>query len=235
MLPIRDTFLGAKDRILPLLARLFPLHIAAWNVTHRAISEMVNASTTEQQAQLVKTWRDSTLSQLSQVGLIGAVMTAAVVGSFEWEVLSTIRTIPMTMIRVAWYNSLVLAVTAVTLGMQQSVFLIRVGCTSDSDSIIRDLLSFRSQEGGPRIPRWDQVATWQTAVALLEWSIYFWLGGYLVLLWDLTRLSREGQTAADQVVAGCCFGTFGIMFSVYFSCIARLWHSVHVRDSRRVP
>lgn len=128
-------------------------------------------------------------------------MTAAVVGSFEWEALSTIATIPMTMIRIAWYNSLVLAVTAVTLGMQQSVFLIRVGSTSDSDAIITNLLSSPSPGGsGLRIPRWDQVFIWQAAVGLLEWSIYFWMGGYLVFIWDLTRVSREGQTVADQVV-----------------------------------
>ncbi|CEL06306.1 hypothetical protein ASPCAL07412 [Aspergillus calidoustus] len=205
ILPTRHTLLGAKDEVLHLLARLFPLHAAAWNVAHRAISEMVNASTTEQQAQLIKSWRDSTISQLSQVGFIGAVMTAAVVGSFEWSALSTIPTVPLTMIRIAWYNSLVLAVTAVTLAMQQSVFLIRVGCTSKSDAIIRDLLSYPAAPGrglgGPqRIPRWDQVLIWQTAVGLLEWSIYFWMGGYLVFIWDLTRVSRGGQTVADRVV-----------------------------------
>jgi hypothetical protein len=70
ILPTRHTLLGAKDEVLQLLARLFPLHAAAWNVAHRAISEMVNASTTEQQAQLIKSWRDSTISQLSQVGFI---------------------------------------------------------------------------------------------------------------------------------------------------------------------
>lgn len=127
-------------------------------------------------------------------------MTAAVVGSFEWEALSTVPTIPITMIRIAWYNSLILAVTAVTLGMQQSVFLIRVGSTSDSDAIITNLLSYASPGSGLRIPRWDQVFIWQAAVGLLEWSIYFWMGGYLVFIWDLTRVSREGQTVADQVV-----------------------------------
>lgn len=57
-----------------------------------------------------------------------------------------------------------------------------------------------SPVSGLRIPRLDQVSIWQAAVGLLEWSIYFWMGGYLVFIWDLTRVSREGQTVADQVV-----------------------------------
>ncbi|OJJ08344.1 hypothetical protein ASPVEDRAFT_156008 [Aspergillus versicolor CBS 583.65] len=235
-MPTKDTFLSAKASISQRLARLLPLHSAAWNVTQRAMSEMVNTSDPEQQAQLIKAWRDSTISQLSQVGIIGAIMTAAVVGSFTWDALSTIAIIPMTMIRIAWYNSLVLAVTAVTLGMQQSVFLIRVGSTSDSDAIITNMLSSPSPGGsGLRIPRWSQMFIWQAAVGLLEWSIYFWMGGYLVFIWDLTRVSREGQTVADQVVAGCCFGTFGILFFVYLLSISRLWYSVSVHDSRWVP
>jgi hypothetical protein len=32
------------------------------------------------------------------------------------------------MIRIAWYNSLIFAIAAIAVGMQQSVFLVRVGC-----------------------------------------------------------------------------------------------------------
>lgn len=127
-------------------------------------------------------------------------MTAAVVGSFSWPGLSAISTVPLTMVRIAWYNSLILAIAAVAVGMQQSVFLVRVGCVSNSDFLIRELLSYDDRTG-PRIPRWDQLVIWQAAVALLEWSIYLWLGGYVVFLWDLARITQEGQQTSDLVVS----------------------------------
>jgi hypothetical protein len=65
---------------------------------------------------------------------------------------------------------MVLGIAAVAVGMQQSVFLVRVGCVSNSDMLIRELLSFDFLTGR-RIPRWDQLVTWQAAVSLLEWSI----------------------------------------------------------------
>lgn len=104
------------------------------------------------------------------------------------------------MIRIAWYNSLVLAIAAVAVGMQQSVFLVRVGCLSTSDASLREILSFASPTGR-RIPYWHQLILWQTAVGLLECSIYFWLGGYIVFIWDMTKITKEDQQVSDQVVS----------------------------------
>jgi hypothetical protein len=77
-----------------------------------------------------------------------------------------------TMIRIAWYNSLILAVAAVAVGIHQSVFLVRVGCVSSSDMLIKELLGFESPIGR-RPARKRQIVIWQTAVDLLEVSIYF--------------------------------------------------------------
>lgn len=127
-------------------------------------------------------------------------MSAVVVGTFSWPTLSEISVVPLTMIRIAWYNSLVLGITAVAVAMQQSVFLVRVSCVSNGDVLIRELLSVDAHDGR-RIPRWDQLFIWQAAVGLLEWSIYFWFGGYMVFIWDRTRMLQEGQQKSDQVVS----------------------------------
>lgn len=210
----------AKSLVFRIWAKLFPLHTAAWEVAYVAISEMANAPVGAEQAQLIAKWRESTLAQLSHVGIIvswsgklerplrnanhnrfkGAVMSAAVVGSFSWPVLSKMSPVPLTMIRIAWYNSLILGIAAVAVGMQQSVFLVRVGCVSNSDMLIRELLTYASRTG-QRAPYWDQLVIWQAAVALLEWSIYFWIGGYVVFIWDLTQVLRDGQEKVDQVVS----------------------------------
>lgn len=104
------------------------------------------------------------------------------------------------MIRIAWYNSLIFAIAAIAVGMQQSVLLVRVGCVSNSDMLIRELLTFE-KPSGQRVPRFRQVFIWQTAVGLLEWSIYFWLGGFVVFIWDSTLILRENQQKSDQVVS----------------------------------
>lgn len=104
-----------------------------------------------------------------------------------------------TLIRIAWFNSLILAVAGVAVGMHQSVFLVRVGSVSNSDMLIRGLLIFECL-ADRRIPYWDQDIIWQTAVGLLECSIYFWLGGYVVFIWDLTKLLQEQQQRSDRVV-----------------------------------
>ncbi|KAI5457570.1 hypothetical protein BGZ63DRAFT_428268 [Mariannaea sp. PMI_226] len=126
------------------------------------------------------------------------------------------------MIRVAWYNSLILDVAV---GMQQSVFLVRVGCVANSDVLICELLSYDSPTG-QRIPYWGQLGLWQVAVALLEWSIYFWLGGYVVFIWTLSDLPQEGKQVSDKVVAGCCFVTLLAAAIIYLASMCRLWHSV---------
>lgn len=108
--------------------------------------------------------------------------------------------VPLTMIRIAWYNSLLLGVVAVAVGMQKSVFLVRIQHASSSDILLCELLSSQSSTGR-RIPLWDQLFVWQSAVGLLEWCIYFWLGGFAVFLWDTTRVLGDGQGKQDQVVS----------------------------------
>lgn len=202
---------------------LFPLHTAAWQAAYASIDEMVNAPRRAEQGHLVRRWRESMLAQLSHIGIIvsqswsapehalgtkrahclqikGSIMSAIAVGSFSWPALSTMSVVPLTMIRIAWYNSLLLGVVAVAVGMQQSVFLVRIQHASSSDILLCELLSSQSSTGR-RIPLWDQLFVWQSAVGLLEWCIYFWLGGFAVFLWDTTRVLGDGQGKQDQVVS----------------------------------
>lgn len=64
--------------------------------------------------------------------------------------------------------------------------------------MLAHLLSYDAG-GGRRAPRWDQVVLWQTAVGLLEWCLYTWLAGFVVFLWDLTKIGRS-PGIADKVV-----------------------------------
>lgn len=53
-----------------ILTRMFPFHAAAFQVAYTSMCEMLNATSSDQQSRLIKQWRESTLSQLSHVGLI---------------------------------------------------------------------------------------------------------------------------------------------------------------------
>lgn len=118
-------------------------------------------------------------------------MSAAVVGAFTWPALEDISTVPGTMIRIAWYSSLILAIASVGVGLHQSVFLMRVGCLAKADMVITRLLG--SRNGTDRYePRDEQIILWQLAVGLLEFSLYFWLGGFVIFIWDLSNLGKQG-------------------------------------------
>jgi hypothetical protein len=60
----------------------------------------------------------------------------------------------------------------------------RVGLVSNSDELLCQMLS-RQRPDGRRGMLWDEEFIWQSAVGLLECSIYFWLGGFAVFLCDI--------------------------------------------------
>lgn len=126
-------------------------------------------------------------------------MSATVVGSFSWPAVSAISIVPLTIIHIAWYSSLMLGMAAVALALQQSVFLARIRYVSTSEQIICRLLSSESTNRR-RIPRWYQILIWQSAVGMLEWCIFLWIGGYAVFIWSQSLTLHE-QWSAGQVVS----------------------------------
>ncbi|KAK8073607.1 hypothetical protein PG994_004506 [Apiospora phragmitis] len=132
---------------------------------------MVNETDEQDRNRMIDHWRASMLSQLTNVELIGAVMSAAVVGAFTWTSLSSLPSVAYTLVQAPWYCSLVLGIGAVAVGMQQSVFLIRVGCLPTANQFCQNMLS-HDDGNGRRAPSWYQVLIWQTAVGLLEFSLY---------------------------------------------------------------
>lgn len=75
----------------------------------------------------------------------------------------------------------------------------RVGCLAKADMVITELLG--SISGTDRYePRGEQIILWQLAVGLLEFSLYFWLGGFVVFIWNLSNIGKRGQTVSDMLV-----------------------------------
>jgi hypothetical protein len=107
----------------------------------------------------------------------------------------------LSMIQALWYSSLILSVTAVCIGLCQSVFLARLGCIANGNMILRDILIDKALRSGRCTPRKTQNLVWLLAVGLLEWSIYLWLAGYLVFLWEATKMRQLEQSSGDVVVS----------------------------------
>ncbi|KAK8006848.1 hypothetical protein PG989_000838 [Apiospora arundinis] len=214
---------------------LFPFHFAAWHVANASISAIVNESDDAARNLMMDHWRAAMLSQLSNVELIGAIMSAAVVGAFTWDSLSSLSTIAYALVQMMWYCSLVLGIGAVAVGLQQSVFLIRIGCLPTANQLCRDMLSRDPGNDRRRVPRWHQVLIWQTAVALLEFSVYTWLAGFVVFIWATTRSGQADASTSDRVVAAFPLLAFLAVVILYTLSMLRLWyiagkHESHIRS-----
>jgi hypothetical protein len=114
--------------------------------------------------------------------------------------LSTTTPVALAIIQAIWFSSLLLAVTAVAIALQQSVFLARVASMPKSNALIVELLTYEISDGS-RQPRQAQVLIWLLAVGLLEWSIGLWLGGFVVFLWDVTKMRQKGQLPSDVMAS----------------------------------
>ena len=69
-----------------------------------------------------------------------------------------------------------------------------------SNALIVELLTYEISDGS-RQPRQAQVLIWLLAVGLLEWSIGLWLGGFVVFLWDVTKMRQKGQLPSDVMAS----------------------------------
>ncbi|KAI0536199.1 hypothetical protein GGR58DRAFT_404228 [Xylaria digitata] len=164
------------------------------------------------------------LSQLTNVEIIGSIMIAAVVGAFTWTNLPTFAIVPYTIVRATWYSSLILAVGAVALSVQQTVFLIRIGGLPMANQICIDMLSYELPGTDTRVPRGYQIIIWQTANGMLEASIYIWLAGFGVFIYSITQIGQAEAGLGDQVVATLSFLAFLVVVILYLSSTLQLWH-----------
>lgn len=103
------------------------------------------------------------------------------------------------MIEAMWYPSLVFAILSVSTGIQQNVVLTRLRAFPNGPERIRNLLG--TFDGNVWAPRPEQLKIWQFAVQLLDFSIYTWLGGFAVYVWNVTKMHSKMQSGANIAVS----------------------------------
>lgn len=166
------------------------------------------------------------LPPLTSIHLInpqGAIFLAVIVGGFTWPMLADISTTTMAILQAFWFSSLIIAVAAVAVAVHQSVFLARLVSVPNHQAILVEILCYENSNG-ERVPRRDQTFIWLLAVALLEWSMCFWLGGYAVFIWDITRMRRKDQSSLNIMV--CPDGSYR-----WFAKLTRIIDSYDIRYS----
>lgn len=129
----------------------------------------------------------------------GTILSGVIVGSFTWTIFDQMIPTAMTIIRILWYSSLILSMTAAGVALHQSVFLARMVNVPDFHSVMVDILCFEAQMGQMK-PRREQAFIWLLAIGLLEWSLGLWFGGFVVFLWKLTKIGQQDQTFSDRMV-----------------------------------
>lgn len=114
------------------------------------------------------------------------MITAVFVGGFSWSLIDEVES---KIARGLWYGGLLIALTAVTLAMQQSIALHRVINSTEGLACLRSCLG--KQSGGVWTPRPVQVLIWQMPVMLLNVSIFIFVVGLITLVVSNFRARQE--------------------------------------------
>ncbi|VUC32670.1 unnamed protein product [Clonostachys rosea] len=201
---------------------LMPIHWISWEVSVVPFKAIGNADSEQKRDSLIEAWVKTMTHQLSNVMVTGAIMSSVIVGSFTWTIFDQTLPTAMTIIRTLWFSSLILSITAVGVALHQSVFLARMANVPEFYSVMVDILCFETRMGKMK-PRQEQVLIWLLAVGLLEWSLGLWFGGFVVFLWDLTKMAQQDQTLSDKMVAGLVGLAVFMSVFIYFFSILGLW------------
>jgi hypothetical protein len=133
----------------------------------------------------------------------GAIFLAVIASGFTWPTIENMGPKHLAALQVFWYSSLMLSIAAVAVAVHQSVFLARLASIPNHEEVLVQMLTY-ADPNGRRLPRQEQTFIWLLAVALLEWGLAFWLGGYAVFIWDVTKVRQKHQTGLNIMVSPTC-------------------------------
>ncbi|KIV79109.1 hypothetical protein PV11_06694 [Exophiala sideris] len=182
------------------------------SLTIRPIEQLLNAPA-ELQKDLARAWKDGKLAELSFVGLAGALISGVYASAFSWY---NIPPQPWTL-KSSWYSGLLFALVSICIATQQSVALHRLA--SNEDGLLRLCTVLSYKQAGRLQPRYLQIFIWQASVMLLNISIFLFLLGLVILVYqEVVSGSEVKLTAVVFTIAGV-FGS-----AIYLtSTIALYW------------
>ena len=137
----------------------------------------------------------------------GAILSAIIAGAFSWPPLQNTLSVPLALIQLAWFSSLIFSIAAVAVAVHQSVFISRISLVPTASDLILEVFSYKTADG-KIMPRQTIAFVLLLSVGLLDLSIGFWMAGFMAYLWDITKMRQQTQISLDIVVRELFFCDF---------------------------
>jgi hypothetical protein len=119
-----------------------------------------------------------------------------IASAFTWPGISDIAW----SVKAIWYTALLLALGAICTATQQGVFLLRLAAHPKGPAQICSLLSKGVEDGEDNEPRLLQLYIWQVPISPLNGSVYLFIVGLGVLLWDAAQKGDLNWSNSDTKV-----------------------------------
>jgi hypothetical protein len=177
------------------------------SLTVQPVEQLLNAPIAHQK-DLSRVWKDGKLAELSFVGLgvstsqqtcwqlqmntaelipieQGALISGVYASAFSWY-----NTPPQPWtLKSSWYSGLLFALVSISIATQQSVALHRLAGNEDGLLRLCMILSYRQNE--KLKPRYLQIFIWQAPVMLLNISIFLFLLGLAIVVYQRAMSGLE--------------------------------------------
>lgn len=103
-----------------------------------------------------------------------------------------------------------MSLTSIATATQQSLALYRLTILPDGLAKIREMLSDDDPDADGRFrPRYSQLYIWQAPLLLLNSSVYLFIAGLAVLLWNASKLQGYKWQTDETKVGKICADMFG--------------------------
>lgn len=124
-------------------------------------------------------------------------MTSITASAFSWPIVQS----SSWTIQAIWYSSIIVSLTSVSTATQQSVAIYRLASLPEGLQKIRQLLG---RDGDATLgivqPQLWQLYIWQIPHLMLNTSIYLFVAGLLVLLWDAAKAQAYSWATQETKV-----------------------------------
>ncbi|KAH7090172.1 hypothetical protein FB567DRAFT_284828 [Paraphoma chrysanthemicola] len=159
-----------------------------WTRSSASIGHFMQIDVTDAAA---SQWRDDKIQELGVVNVTAALVAGVVSSAFSWP---TIESAPWTA-KAVFYSTLLLAISAIATGSQQSIALNRYGRQPDGLKELQD--SIKGTQRGDARP--SQLYVWQLPIMLLNISLALFVVGLVILIW--AKAARSPRWDDDMKIA----------------------------------
>ncbi|KAF3763920.1 hypothetical protein M406DRAFT_58174 [Cryphonectria parasitica EP155] len=162
---------------------------------------------------LVGSWRDNKITELSTVNVTAALVAAVASAALSWQAIDSAAWTVLAL----FYASLIMSLTAVTIGAQQSIALSRLGGHRVGLGNLQKKLrgkvvkqATQTLNVNKHSASYSQLYLWQLPVMLLNASILIFLIGLSIIIWSQAASHEYSGDTMKIAIVTSLTGIFGI-------------------------